>query len=222
MQHRYRSRHEAGRVLSEILARHGFAAPPIVVALPRGGVPVACEVAQRLGAPLDFIVVRKIGAPGQGELACGALVLGGDVVWNTGILRALRLTTDDLKEAIERETAEARSREALLRSAESPALEVAGASVIIVDDGLATGATMKAAVRGIQARKPKEVIVAVPVGPASACREIEKMGCALVCDQRIDEETFSSVGQWYDEFPQVSTTECRELLIASRRAHDEK
>jgi len=77
-------------------------------------------------------------------------------------------------------------------------------------------------VRGIQARKPKEVIVAVPVGPASACREIEKMGCALVCDQRIDEGSFSSVGQWYDEFPQVSTTECRQLLIASRRAHDEK
>ena len=217
MYHRYQSRQEAGRVIAELVARHPLSAKPLIVALPRGGVPVGVEVARRLHAPLDILVVRKIGAPGHSELACGAFILGGEVVWNTKVMKAIRVTREDLEETYQEEIQEAKQREDLLRTPDSPPLSMAGNSVVIVDDGLATGATMKAAIQGVKAEHPREVVVAVPVGPVSTCREVEKMGCALICDQRIDEVSFSSVGEWYDEFPQVSTDECRELLVTSRR-----
>ena len=217
MYHHYASRKEAGRVLGDILARRPFATRPVVVALPRGGVPVGFEISKQLNAPLDLLVVRKIGAPGHSELACGAFILGGEVVWNTRVMKALRVTREDLEETYQEEVEEARQREEALRTPESPPLPLGGASVIIVDDGLATGATMKAAWRGLQGEHPREIIVAVPIGPQSTCRELEQMGCALVCDQRIDDISFSSVGEWYREFPQVSTEECRELLVRSRR-----
>ena len=190
---------------------------PLVVALPRGGVPLGYEVAKRLHAPLDLLVVRKIGAPGHSELACGAFILGGEVVWNTGILRALKITREDLEATYQEEIEEAKVREEALRTLESPPIPIAGRSVIIVDDGLATGATMKAAFQGVQGEHPREIIIAIPVGPQSTCRELEKMGASLVCDQRIDDTSFSSVGEWYERFPQVSTEECRELLVMSRR-----
>jgi predicted phosphoribosyltransferase len=190
---------------------------PIIVALPRGGVPVGVEVAKRLRAPLDILVVRKIGAPGHSELACGAFILGGEVVWNTRVMKALNVTREDLDDTYQEEVEEAKLREELLRTPDSPPLVMAGASIILVDDGLATGATMKAAVHGVRGEHPREVIVAVPLGPVSTCAEIERMGCDLICDQRVDETRFSSVGEWYDEFPQISTEECRELLVASRR-----
>jgi predicted phosphoribosyltransferase len=180
-------------------------------------VPVGFEISKQLNAPLDLLVVRKIGAPGHSELACGAFILGGEVVWNTRVMKALRVTREDLEETYQEEVEEARQREEALRTPESPPLPLDGASVIIVDDGLATGATMKAALRGIQGEHPREIIVAVPIGPQSTCRELEQMGCTLVCDQRIDDISFSSVGEWYREFPQVSTEECRELLVRSRR-----
>jgi predicted phosphoribosyltransferase len=132
-------------------------------------------------------------------------------------MKALRVTREDLEETYQEEVEEARQREEALRTPESPPLPLAGASVVIVDDGLATGATMKAALRGIQGEHPREIIVAIPIGPQSTCREVENMGCSLICDQRIDDMHFSSVGEWYQEFPQVSTEECREILVASRR-----
>lgn len=204
-------------MLAELIARHPLLAKPVIVALPRGGVPVGFEVAKRLRAPLDVLVVRKIGAPGHSELACGAFILGGEVVWNTRVMKAIKVTREDLEDTYQDEIEEAKQREELLRTPDSPPLVMAGASVIIVDDGLATGATMKAAVQGVKGEHPREIIVAVPVGPVSTCGEIEKMGCDLICDQRVDEARFSSVGEWYDEFPQVSTDECRELLVTSRR-----
>jgi predicted phosphoribosyltransferase len=217
MYHRYQSRQHAGRVLAEIVARHPVGTKSLIVALPRGGVPIGVEVAKRLRAPLDILVVRKIGAPGHSELACGAFILGGEVVWNTHVMKALKVTREDLEDTYQEEIEEVKQREELLRTPDSPPLVMAGASVIIVDDGLATGATMKAAIQGVRGEHPREVIVAVPVGPISTCGEIEKMGCDLICDQRVDDARFSSVGEWYDEFPQVSTEECRELLVTSRR-----
>ena len=217
MYHYYASRKAAGQALADLLARHPFVSNPIVVALPRGGVPIGVEIAKRLSVPLDLLVVRKIGAPGHSELACGAFILGGEVVWNTQVMKGLRITREDLENTYQEEVEEAKEREEALRTPESPPIPLAGASVIIVDDGLATGATMKAAFKGVQGEHPREIILAVPVGPQSTCRELERMGASLVCDQRIDDTTFSSVGQWYEEFPQVSTDECRELLVTSRR-----
>lgn len=220
MYHRYRNRAEAGRVIAELVARHPLQGAPLVVALPRGGVPVGYEVAQKLAAPLDLLVVRKIGAPGNAELACGAFILGGEVVWNTKVMKALRVTRQDLEDTYQDEVDEAKHREEALRTPDSPPLPLAGRSVIIVDDGLATGATMKAAVRGVKAEHAREIVVAVPMGPVGTCREIEEMGCDLICDQRIDEQSFSSVGEWYQEFPQVSTDECREIVVTNRRERE--
>lgn len=221
MYHRYHTRQEAGLVLAELLSKHPFKTRPLVVALPRGGVPLGYEVAKKLGAQLDFLVVRKIGAPGHAELACGAFILGGEVVWNTQVMKALRVTRQDLDEVYQEETDEAKRREEALRTPDSPPVPLVGRSVIIVDDGLATGATMRAAIQGVRGEHPSEIIVGVPVGPTSACREIERMGCALICDQRIDDQSFSSVGDWYNDFPQVTTEECRDILVTSRREFDE-
>lgn len=216
MYHRYADRRAAGRALAEILAKHPFHARVVVVGLPRGGIPVGYEVARALKAPLDFLVARKIGAPGHGELACGAFIAGGEVVWNSRVMRSLGLTSDDLEQTHQQEIKEARERESILRTPETSVVPFKGASVLIVDDGLATGATMKAAVKGALAREAAEVIVAVPVGPVSTCQEIESIGASLICDQRIDEESFSSVGQWYRNFDQVTTEECKELLLKNR------
>ncbi len=218
MYHRYKSRQEAGEVLADLLAHHPFVAHPVVVALPRGGVPIGYEVATALNALLDLLVVRKIGAPGHSELACGAFILGGEIVWNTRVMKGLRITREDLESTYQEEVEEAKQREEALRTPESPPIPLVGRSVIIIDDGLATGATMRAAFKGVLGEHPREILIAIPVAPQSTCRELEKMGASLVCDQRIDDARFSSVGEWYDQFPQVSIEECRELLLANRRA----
>ena len=220
MYHRYHNRAEAGRVIADLVRKHPLQSVPLVVALPRGGVPVGYEVAKKLGAPLDLLVVRKIGAPGNSELACGAFILGGEVVWNTKVMKAIRVTRKDLEETYQDEVDEAKRREEALRTPDSPPLPLAGRSVIIVDDGLATGATMRAAIQGVLAEHAREIIVAVPIGPVSTCREIEAMGCDLICDQRIDDISFSSVGEWYQEFPQVSTDECRDIVVTNRRERE--
>lgn len=216
MYHRYADRRAAGKILGETLAKHPFRGKVVVVGLPRGGIPVGFEVAHALKAPLDFLVARKIGAPGHGELACGAFIVGGEVVWNSRVMRSLGLTSDDLERTHQLEIKEAQQRESLLRTPETSVVPFKGASILIVDDGLATGATMKAAVKGVLAREPAEVLVVIPVGPVSTCRDIEAMGVSLVCDQRVDEESFSSVGQWYRDFSQVTTEECKELLLKNR------
>ena len=138
------------------------------------------------------------------------------MVWNTGVLNALKVTSEDLHATHTQEMREAKEREEALRTPEVPSVPLASRSIILVDDGIATGATIKAGIKGLQKMKPAELIVAVPVAPVSTGREIEAMGVDLVCDQRIDDDHFSSVGQWYDEFPQVATSECRELLARNR------
>ena len=216
----YIDRKQAGEKLAEVLARHKFAAPVVVLGLPRGGVPVAASVADALGAPLDIFMVRKIGAPGHSELACGAVASGGGVVWNEKIMRGLGISKEFLADSLEQAKDEILRRERSIRTSETPPHDLHGLSVIIVDDGIATGSTMRAAIRAIKSHKPREVVIALPVGPEDTCMELEsEEGCEVVCLRRIGGESFSSVGEWYGDFSQVETEECRELLLANRHSH---
>ena len=188
----------------------------VVVALPRGGVPVAYEVGRALRSPVDIIVVRKIGAPGHPELACGAISSGGVTIWNNGVLRALGLSKSDLDQTIRDEEFELRRRESLLRTDQTPPIDVAGTSVVLVDDGIATGASLKAALDALKLKSASEIVIALPVGPDETCRKFEDNGFSVVCPLRVAKGQFSSVGEWYDDFSQVSTSECRDLLLQSR------
>lgn len=212
------SRLEAGRELARLVSRTTLRPPVLVVALPRGGVPVAFEVAEQLNAPLDILVVRKVGAPEQPELACGAVASGGVVVWNQQVLRSLQVTPSDLQKTVEAEQEEVRRREGIMRGSQGcEALSPHGATVLLVDDGIATGATMKAAVEAVRRGGPAQVVVCVPVAPEATCRELEQLGCQVICPIRVSNGAFSSVGEWYEDFSQVETEECRQLLLRSRK-----
>ncbi len=214
---RFSNRLQAGEQLAARLQHRRWAGPVVVVALPRGGVPVAAEVATALHAPLDILVVRKIGAPAHEELACGAVAAGGVLVWNENVLRALGLSHQDLARTVEREQTEVARREAAIRTPRTPPLSLRDASVVLVDDGVATGATMRAAIQAIQHIGPRELVIALPVGPADTCEELAAHpGCVVECLKTIEAGSFGSVGEWYDEFSQVETEDCRELLEASR------
>ncbi len=205
----FRDRREAGRVLAHLLdgyrARDGL----VVLGLARGGVPVAWEVAAALGAPLDAFIVRKLGAPGHNEFAMGALASGGRVVVNDDVIRALRVTTQELRDVTEREARELARREGAYRGGRPP-LELAGKTVILVDDGLATGASMLAAVQALRDMDPAEIVVAVPAAPQSTCREFAGLVDDLVCASM--PTPFLAVGESFWNFEQVSDTEVRDLL----------
>ncbi len=188
----------------------------MVIALPRGGVPVAQHVARLLRAPLDILIVRKIGAPGHPELACGAIASGGFVQWNPRVVEALGLTSDTLDTLHQNAELELRERERSLRNPDSPPLDIRRKTVVLVDDGLATGASMKAAVEAVRSMGPDTVTAAFPVAPARTCKEIEQLGCRVVCPLKIDDERFSSVGQWYEDFTQVASEVCRRILSENR------
>jgi putative phosphoribosyl transferase len=215
----FTDRTQAGSELGKRLQACGAKDPLVVLGLPRGGVPVAACVAKELGAQLDILTVRKVGAPEHEELACGAVASGGIRVWNEGILRALGLTHEQLAKVVRAEEAEIQKRERLIRTAKTPVLELAGCDVIIVDDGVATGATMRAAIRAVRSQEPRRLIVALPVGPADTCRELEQEnGVEVVCLHTIPAGEFGSVGQWYTDFSQVETDECRDILVQSRNS----
>jgi len=203
-------RSEAGRELAEHLREFAGRDDVIVLALPRGGVPVAYEVAGGLGAPLDAFVVRKLGVPGQEELAFGALASGGVAVFNEGIVRALNLSEARLQAVIHREQRELERREELYRAGK-PSLDVSNRTVIVVDDGLATGATMAAAVKALQQMGPKEVIAAVPVSSTQACEEFYDQTHAR-CISAATPEPFYGVGMWYANFEQTTDEEVQHLL----------
>jgi putative phosphoribosyl transferase len=204
----FRDRKDAGERLAEAL--DSYAGPDtVVVGLPRGGVPVAAEVARRLRAPLDVFVVRKLGVPFQPELAMGAIASGGVLVRNEQVLRLLPDAEASLAKVREREQVALAEREALYRG-ERPALDIAGKRVIVVDDGVATGATMKAAVKALRAAGASGVVVAVPVGAPDTCRELEDMADAFVCLQT--PRPFSAVGQWYEDFGQTTDDEVEAIL----------
>ncbi len=188
----------------------------VVLALPRGGVPVGYEVARGLGAPLDVLVVRKLGVPGHEELAMGALASGGVRVLNDDVVSMLRITKEDIEHVAAREAHEIERRERRYRG-DRRMEEVRERTVILVDDGLATGATMRAAVRALRALGPRRIVVAVPVGAPSSCELIARECDELVCLER--PAAFYGVGQWYRDFGQTTDEEVRLLLDEAGKDH---
>ncbi|MBL0313102.1 MAG: phosphoribosyltransferase [Holophagaceae bacterium] len=213
----FRDRQQAGRLLSRALT-HLKGRSPIVLALPRGGVPVAAEVASALAAPLDVVVVRKIGAPFHKELGVGALVLldQPEVVWNHSLLKELGLREADLHDLVQDEEIEARRRLALYRGSR-PALDLKGRVVILVDDGLATGITAEAALQALRRTHPAHLVLAVPVAPPDTLERLSKEADEVVCLKR--PLWFSAVGQFYDDFAQTSDAEVVSLLAQARLQH---
>jgi putative phosphoribosyl transferase len=205
----FRDRREAGDVLAQKLASYRDRNDVLVLGLARGGVPVGWPVARALGAPLDVFLVRKLGVPQWQELAMGALAAGGGVVINDSLVRSLGISDDQVQEAIERETDELHRRARAYRGDRPPA-DMANKTVILVDDGIATGASMLAAVRAVRADAPSAVVVAVPVGPPSTCRELATEADDVVCATM--PAGFEAVGQAYEDFHQVTDDEVRELL----------
>jgi putative phosphoribosyl transferase len=205
----FKNRTEAGRKLAEKLTRYAGKENLLILALPRGGVPVAFEVAKTLRAPLDVFVVRKLGVPGQEELAMGAIASGGVRVLNEEIIRHLGIFEDVIARISANERRELERREFAYRGGRA-APDIAGKKVILVDDGLATGATMRAAVNAIKAQGPEKLIVAVPTGAPDTCDMIRKMVDEIVC--LITPTPFGGVGAWYQDFSQTSDREVQQLL----------
>jgi predicted phosphoribosyltransferase len=207
----YRDRGDAGVRLAEHLASYADRHDVVVLGLPRGGVPVAAEVARALRAPLDVFCVRKLGVPGDEELAMGAIATGGVVVVNQRVVSELGVSQRMLAEVASAERDELERRERAYRG-ESPPVPLAGRTVVVVDDGLATGATMRAAVRAVRAAGPGRVVVAVPVAAAETCRSLEADADEVVCP--LAPEGFRSVGGWYDDFSTTSDDEVRRCLTS--------
>jgi putative phosphoribosyl transferase len=205
----FRDRREAGQVLADELASYRGKDNLLVLGLARGGVPVGWEVASFLQAPFDVFLVRKLGVPQWQELAMGALATGGGVVLNDSLVRNLGISDEQLQTVIDRETEELHRRESAYRGGRAP-VDIAGNTVILVDDGIATGASMLAAVRAVRAANPAEVVVAVPVGPASACGQLAEEADDVVCATM--PPGFEAVGQVFEDFHQVTDDEVRELL----------
>ncbi|MDX1881739.1 phosphoribosyltransferase [Mycolicibacterium sp. 120270] len=210
----FRDRRDAGRVLAQALAAYQGRDDLLVLGLARGGVPVGWEVASELRAPLDVFLVRKLGVPQWEELAMGAVASGGGLVVNDDLMRNLGISQQALRDTIERETEELNRRERAYRG-DRPAADPKAKVAIIVDDGIATGASMLAAVRAVRAAQPKSIVVAVPVGPMSACKQLSREADDVVCATM--PESFEAVGQVYEDFHQVSDDEVRELLAKPTR-----
>jgi predicted phosphoribosyltransferase len=207
----FRDRRDAGRTLAEGLASYRDKDGVLVFGLARGGVPVAWEIAAALHAPMDVFLVRKLGVPRWSELAMGALASGGGLVMNDNVISSLQVTDEQVREVIASETAELNRREQAYRGGR-PMADPRGKIVILADDGIATGASMLAAVRALRAADPESIVVAVPVGPPSTCRELAQEADDLVCATM--PPGFEAVGQVYEDFHQVSDDEVRELLDA--------
>jgi predicted phosphoribosyltransferase len=205
----FRDRSEAGRLLAAELSRYAHRPDVLVLGLPRGGVPVAYEVAQALEAPLDVFVVRKLGLPGQEELAVGAIASGGARVLNEEVVRALEIPDEVIDAIATQEQAELERRERVYRG-DRPWPEVRGRVVILVDDGLATGSTMRAAVAALRHQQPARIVVAVPVAAQDTCEEFRTIADEIVCLQT--PEPFYAVGLWYQDFGQMTDEQVRSLL----------
>jgi len=214
----YRDRGEAGKILAaHVLAQIGTPENSVVLALPRGGLPVGLEVARAIGAPLDVFVVRKIGAPGFEEYAIGAIASGRFQVLNNEAIRQLDISADEIAAMIKQETVELHRREQLYRVDQSP-LNVTDRIVVLVDDGLATGFTMRAALAAMRESRPQRVVVAVPVGAVDTCREIEHEADTLICP--LQPEPFQAVGLWYRDFTPTSDEEVRDCLAAAAQNYE--
>ena len=212
----FADRVDAGRKLADRLGAYSGRRDVIVLGLPRGGVPVAFEVARALDAPLDIFLVRKLGAPGHEELAMGAIASGGIVVIHDDVVKALKISSDVLLDEVEAQRKELTRREAIYRG-DRPALDVKGKTVILIDDGMATGSSMRAAVAALRRQDPARIVVAVPVGAASTCAEIRAIADECVCV--VAPENFRAVGLWYDDFAQTLDEEV--CFILKRAGHEE-
>ena len=205
----YRDRRHAGRILAQALHAYAGRDDVVVLGLPRGGVPVAFEVAQALAAPLDVYVVRKLGVPGHEEYAMGAIASGGVRVLNEDAVSALRISQRTIDAVAAEQQRELERREKLYRGDRPPA-DFRGRTVIVVDDGLATGATMHAAVKALRERHPARIVVAAPTAAADTCERLRAVADEVVCPST--PEPFRAVGLWYEDFDQTSDDEVRELL----------
>lgn len=212
---RFRDRVDAGRVLARALQAYEGRADVLVLALPRGGVPVAFEVARELGAPLDVFVVRKLGMPGHEEYAIGAIASGGVRIINQEAIRAFDITYAELEAVTAEETVELERRERRYRDGRPPP-DIAGKTVVLIDDGLATGSTMRAAVEALRQKSPARLVVAVPTAAPETCQEVGALVDEMVC--AITPEPFYAVGLWYDDFGQTTDEEVHDLLAIAAGA----
>jgi predicted phosphoribosyltransferase len=206
---RFTDRREAGRILAQRLLDYAGRSDVVVLALPRGGVPVAYEVARMLHAPLDVFTVRKLGAPGHAELAMGAVASGGITIVDRALIEALDVTPEELRDVVDAESAELARREAAYRD-HRVRPHLAGKTLILVDDGLATGASMQAAVLALRRQNPLRIIVAVPVGASDTCGDLRQVADEVVCASVPSE--FIAVGVHYVDFRQTTDDEVRQLL----------
>ena len=214
---RFEDRFDAGRFLARQLQRHAGNPNVVVLALPRGGVPVAFEIARAIDAPLDVFVVRKLGAPGYEELAMGAIATGGVRVFNEEVIQHLGVSQSWINATIREQEEELQRREQAYRG-DRPPVELQNRTVILVDDGLATGASMRAAVRALRLRNPAGVTVAVPIGSRDTCDQFRSEVEETICGRT--PEPFHAVGAWYCDFTQTTDDEVRELL--DRAAHERR
>lgn len=205
----FKNRVEAGKILAEKLGEYAGRSDVLVLGLPRGGVPVAFEVARELDAPLDVLIVRKLGVPGQEELGFGAIAADGEIVINQDLVNALHIPPSMIERTVERETEELERRNALYRG-ERPFPPVEDKLVIVVDDGLATGVTMRAAVEMLKSKNARQIVVAVPVGSRDTCERIDGADVLTVC--ATTPEPFYGVGMWYEDFSQTQDDEVRRCL----------
>lgn len=209
------NRKQAGERLAKRLMGYADREDVLILALPRGGVPVGFEIARVLHAPLDVFVVRKLGTPGQEELAMGAIAPGGIRELNRDIVDTLMISDETLEMIVRQEQAELERREKAYRG-DRPRPEIRGKTVILVDDGLATGASMRAAVHAIRTMSPEKIIVAVPVGAVDTCKDFRNLADEIVCLEK--PEPFYGVGAWYEDFSQTSDEEVREFLDRAQEA----
>jgi len=205
----YLDRKDAGRKLAQQLEKYRFSPDVLVLGLPKGGVVVAGEIASTLDTELDVFLVRKLGTPGQPELAMGAIAEGGVLLLNESVVQYLSISRETIERTAKEELIELERREKLYRNGR-PAPRIGGRPVIIVDDGVATGATMKVAIRALQRREPSKIVVAVPVGSSSTCLEIKAMADEVVCP--MTPEPFMAVGNWYSDFEQTTDAEVAGIL----------
>lgn len=215
MQTRFRNRSDAGRRLAAELRPYAHHSDVVVLALPRGGVPIGYEVAEALDVPLDVFVVRKLGLPWQEELAMGAVATGGVRVLDRDLMRVAHVTEEDLQRVIQAEELELQRRESLYRGTR-PRADLHDKTVILVDDGLATGASMRAAVEAVRHDRPARIVVAVPVAAPDTCDSFRDLVDEIICAET--PEPFQAVGLWYEDFAQTTDDEVHDLLEA-RRAH---
>lgn len=210
---RFRDRREAGKVLAQALTAYAGRNDVVVLALPRGGVPVGYEVAAALHAPLDIFTVRKLGVPGQPELAMGAVASGGVALIDPRLIQSLHIADEDIAATVERETAELHRREETYRAGR-PVLDVRNKTVLLIDDGVATGASMRAAIESLRMQAPKHIVVAVPVGAPDTCEHLRYVADDVVC--ALAPGDLVAVGAHYENFQQTGDDEVRALLASAQ------